>query len=167
LEEGWSLVAAAQAAGVSERTARKWLRRFEHEGEAGLADHSSAAGPVANKTPDHTIEAIAALRRLRFTGAQTAELLDIALSTVSPSSRRSGWASFGGWTRGSHPNAPNVGIPASSSTSTSSGPGRIHSRSARHRATGNPVARVPVAPDTERPWRAGPTGQCRRMRPMS
>jgi transposase-like protein len=67
-------VAAAQAGGVSERTARKWRRRFEREGEAGLADRSSAAGRMANKTPEHTIEAIAALRRLRFTGAQIAEL---------------------------------------------------------------------------------------------
>ncbi len=27
LEEGWSLAAVAEAAGVSERTARKWLAR--------------------------------------------------------------------------------------------------------------------------------------------
>ena len=28
LEEGWTLVAAAEAAGVSVRTLSKWLRRF-------------------------------------------------------------------------------------------------------------------------------------------
>jgi hypothetical protein len=48
-----------------------------------LSDRSSAPRLVANKTPEHTIEAIAALRRLRFTGAQIAELLGMALSTVS------------------------------------------------------------------------------------
>ena len=32
---------AAQASGVSVRTAYKWLRRFREEGEAGLADRSS------------------------------------------------------------------------------------------------------------------------------
>jgi transposase InsO family protein len=82
-DEDWSLAAAAEAAGVSERTARKWVARYERDGEAGLADRSSAPRTVANKTPEQTIEAIAALRRLRFTGAQIAELLGMALSTVS------------------------------------------------------------------------------------
>jgi transposase len=38
--EGWSLTAAAEAAGVSERTARKWLVRWRAEGERGLVDRS-------------------------------------------------------------------------------------------------------------------------------
>ena len=41
-ENGWSLSAAAEAAGVSERTARKWVARWQSEGEAGLEDRSSA-----------------------------------------------------------------------------------------------------------------------------
>ncbi len=41
-EQGWSLAAAAEAAGVSERTAAKWLGRWRAQGEAGLADQSSA-----------------------------------------------------------------------------------------------------------------------------
>ena len=41
LEQGWSLAAAAEAAGVSERTAWKWVDRFRCEGEAGLEDRSS------------------------------------------------------------------------------------------------------------------------------
>ena len=40
--EDWSLTAAAAAAGVSERTAGKWLARGRAEGEAGLLDRSSA-----------------------------------------------------------------------------------------------------------------------------
>ena len=39
---GWSLMEAAEAAGVSERTARKWLARYRAEGAAGLLDRSSA-----------------------------------------------------------------------------------------------------------------------------
>ena len=42
LDEGWSLVEAAAAAGVSERTARKWVARFKADGEVGLRDRSSA-----------------------------------------------------------------------------------------------------------------------------
>ncbi len=41
-EEGWSLRAAAEAAGLSERSARKWRGRWRAEGEAGLRDRSSA-----------------------------------------------------------------------------------------------------------------------------
>ena len=38
LDQGWSLQAAAEAAGVSERTAWKWFDRFRREGEDGLRD---------------------------------------------------------------------------------------------------------------------------------
>ena len=40
--EGWSLMEAAEAAGISEPTARKWLTRYRAEGPAGLLDRSSA-----------------------------------------------------------------------------------------------------------------------------
>ncbi len=46
-EQGWSLTEAASAAGVSERTCRKWVRRYRSEGEAGLLDRSSAPKTVA------------------------------------------------------------------------------------------------------------------------
>ena len=38
---------------------------------------------MANRTDEQTIEAIATLRRLRFTGPEIAEVLDRPLSTVS------------------------------------------------------------------------------------
>jgi transposase len=41
LGEGWSLMAAAEAAGVSERTTAKWLARYRAEGETGLVDPAS------------------------------------------------------------------------------------------------------------------------------
>jgi transposase InsO family protein len=83
VEQGWSLAEAAAAAEVSERTAGKWAGRYRREGEAGLVDRSSAARTVANRTPEDRVQAIAALRRLRFTGAQIAELLAMAETTVS------------------------------------------------------------------------------------
>jgi transposase InsO family protein len=81
--EGWTLVAAAEAAGVSVRCARKWVARYREQGEAGLADRSSAPHVVANGTAQDRIETIVALRRLRFTAAEIAEALGMALSTVS------------------------------------------------------------------------------------
>jgi len=82
-EEGWSLMAAAEAAGISERSAREWRDRWRAEGEEGLLDRSSAPRRVPSRTPQASIEAIAALRRLRMTAAEIAETLGLALSTVS------------------------------------------------------------------------------------
>src|SRR5215218_10674003 len=83
IEDSWSLIEAAAAAEVSERTARKWVGRYRAEGEPGLLDRSSAPRTVANRTDEPRIEAIAGLRRLRFTGPEIAQLLGMALSTVS------------------------------------------------------------------------------------
>jgi transposase-like protein len=83
VDEGWSLGEAALAAEVSERTARKWVRRYRNEGEVGLYDRSSAPGSIPHRTPEDRVEAIAALRRLRMTGVEIAECLGMALSTVS------------------------------------------------------------------------------------
>jgi len=82
-EEGWSLAAAAEAAGVSERTARKWLSRFQAEGEAGLLDRPSKPWRSPARVPAERVKAIEALRRLRMTADEIAECLGMALSTVS------------------------------------------------------------------------------------
>jgi transposase InsO family protein len=81
--DGWTMKAAAEAAGVSVRCARKWVGRYRREGERGLHDRSSAPRCVANRTPQERIEAIVALRGLRLTAAEIAETLAMALSTVS------------------------------------------------------------------------------------
>lgn len=81
--DGWDVRDAAEAAGISVRTARKWLARWRAEGELGLVDRSSAPKMVANKTDETRIACIAALRRLRMTGPEIAETLGMALSTVS------------------------------------------------------------------------------------
>jgi len=93
--EGWSVRAAAESAGVSERTAHKWLSRFRAEGPLGLIDRCSAARVVANRTEENTIAVIAALRRLRFTGPEIAETLDRPLSTVSGILTRIGMGRLG------------------------------------------------------------------------
>jgi transposase InsO family protein len=93
--EGWTLAAAAEAAGVSVRCARKWAGRYRLQGEAGLLDRSSAPRRVANRTPAERVEVIVALRSLRFTAAEIAETLEMALSTVSGILRRLGMGKLG------------------------------------------------------------------------
>jgi transposase InsO family protein len=95
VDEGWTLVAAAAAVGVSVRCARKWVGRYRLEGVAGLCDRSSAPRHVANRTAPDRIEAIAKLRRLRFTAAEIAETLGMALSTVSGILTRTGMGRLG------------------------------------------------------------------------
>jgi transposase InsO family protein len=82
-EEGWTLTAAAEAAGVSVRTVSKWLRCYRREGKDGLLDRSSAPRSIPHRTSEERVQAIAALRRLRFTAAEIAEALSMPLSTVS------------------------------------------------------------------------------------
>ena len=95
VEQGWSMTKAAEAAEVSDRTCSKWIARYRAEGQAGLLDRSSAPAVVANRTEEHTIQAIAALRRLRFTGPEIAEVLDRPLSTVSGILQRIGMGRLG------------------------------------------------------------------------
>jgi transposase InsO family protein len=95
VEEGWSLTKAAEAAEVSEPTARKWAERFRSEGELGLLDRSSAANHVHNRTPEDRIQVICALRRLRMTGTEIAEVLRMAETTVSGILTRSGLGRLG------------------------------------------------------------------------
>jgi transposase InsO family protein len=82
VDQGWTLTAAAEAAGVSVRCARKWACRYR-AGDRQLLDRSSAPRRVANRTAPERVEAIAKLRRLRMTAAEIAETLGMPLSTVS------------------------------------------------------------------------------------
>jgi transposase InsO family protein len=82
-QDGWSVREAAQAAGVSERTAYRWLRRWRLQGVEGLLDRSSRPRSFPNQLSQRMVQAIAALRRLRMTAAEIAETLGLALSTVS------------------------------------------------------------------------------------
>jgi transposase InsO family protein len=95
VEERWTVTEAAAAAEVSVRCARKWVGRYRVEGELGLLDRSSTPATVANRTDERRIETIAALRRLRFTGPEIAEVLGMALSTVSGILTRIGMGRLG------------------------------------------------------------------------
>jgi transposase InsO family protein len=95
VDQGWTLARAATAAEVSVRCARKWTGRYRVEGEQGLFDRSSAPSRIPHRTPAQRIEAIAALRRLRFTGPEIAETLGMALSTVSGILKRIGMGKLG------------------------------------------------------------------------
>jgi hypothetical protein len=83
VDETWTVTKAAEAAEVSVRCARKWVGRYRAEGENGLFDRSSAPRRIPHRTSEERVQAIAALRRLRFTGPEIAETLGMALSTVS------------------------------------------------------------------------------------
>jgi transposase InsO family protein len=89
-ERGWTVAAAAEAAGVSERTAAKWLARYRSEGRDGLRDRSSAPHRLPRRTPAERVRLIELLRRLRMTAAEIAELLRMPLSTVSAVLKRIG-----------------------------------------------------------------------------
>jgi len=95
LVDGWTLTAAAEAAGVSVRCARKWVSRFRVGGEQALFDRSSAPRRVANRTPSDRVAVIVALRQLRMTAAEIAETLVMPLSTVSAVLTRSGVGRLG------------------------------------------------------------------------
>jgi transposase len=95
LEQGWTVVAAAAAAGVSVRCARKWVGRYKAAGEAGLFDRSSAPHRVANRTAAERVAVIVKLRGLRMTAAEIAETLAMPLSTVSVVLRRNGVGRLG------------------------------------------------------------------------
>ena len=95
VDERWTLRKAAEAAEVSVRCARKWVGRYRVDGELGLLERPSTPARIANRTCERRIEAIAALRRLRLTGPEIAEVLGMPLSTVSGILTRIGMGRLG------------------------------------------------------------------------
>jgi leucine-zipper of insertion element IS481 len=112
VEEGWTLTEATAAAEVSLRCARKWVGRYRSEGELGLLDRSSAPAVVANWTAEDRVEAIAALRRLRFPGRRSPRCSRWRCRPSRASSPGSGWAS-------------SVGSGSSPPAATSARPGEL------------------------------------------
>jgi transposase InsO family protein len=148
--EGWSLAAAAEAAGVTERSVYRWLARWRAEGPAGLIDRRSVPRRIPHKTPPERVAVICGLRQLRLTAAQIAEQLSMPLSTVSAVLLREG---LGKRSRLAPPEPPNryersapgelVHIDVKKLPRIVGGPG--------HRVTGREGARVP-------PTRTDPAG---------
>jgi transposase InsO family protein len=137
LEEGLALTEAAEAAGVSARTAGKWVRRYREEGGAGLLDRSSAPRRVHNTTAPERVEAIAALRRLRLTGPEIAELLEMATSTVSAVLKRIGLGRLSRLAPPEPPNRYERARPGELIHIDVKKLGRISAKGAGHRVTGN------------------------------
>ena len=85
---GWMVRSAAEAAGISRRTAHKWLKR--HRLGGGLQDRSSAPRRSPNRLLPSRVAQIDALRRDRLTGPAIAYRLGMARSTVGLVLRRLG-----------------------------------------------------------------------------
>lgn len=89
-EQGLRPEEAAQAAGVSVRTAFKWLRRYREEGLKGLQDRSSRPQHCPHATSVTCQQAIVELRQARKTYRQIGQELRIGHSTVARLLRRQG-----------------------------------------------------------------------------
>ena len=90
IEDGWPVRRAAEASGVSIRTAYRWLYRHRRGGERRLHDRSSAPRRCPRRTPQPQIMRIEQLRRERMTGPAIARSLGMARSTVGLVLRRLG-----------------------------------------------------------------------------
>lgn len=82
-EEGWSLRAAAEAAGLSEPRARAWVRRWR-QGDRGLADRKSGPARRPPRRTDPGREAVIAELRgeVRMSAVAIAEVLGMPERTV-------------------------------------------------------------------------------------
>jgi len=87
---GWTVKMAANAAGVSRRTAHKWLARHRRGGAAALVDRSSAPHRCPHRLLPERIAQIEQLRRQRLSGPRIAHTLKLARSSVGLALRRLG-----------------------------------------------------------------------------
>lgn len=83
LVERQSPMSVATDMGISTNTVRKWLRRYQTEGEAGLLDRSSRPHRLRSPTAPPTVKRIEELRRLRWTGKRIALDTGVSPATVS------------------------------------------------------------------------------------
>jgi transposase InsO family protein len=90
LDEGWSVDAASQAAGVSKRTGFKWLARFRSEGAAGLADRSSRPLRSPRSLSMQEQGELERMRRMRWPLWRIAAQAKRGIATVSRCMRRVG-----------------------------------------------------------------------------
>jgi transposase InsO family protein len=87
------LMSAAEAAGISPRTARKWQSRHAADGAAGLADRSSRPRCSPHRSDARKLERALALRRTqRLTYVQIAERVGLSKSSVARACKAAGLA---------------------------------------------------------------------------
>lgn len=82
-QQGWSVPEAARSAGISRRTAYKWLGRFESEGKAGLRDRSCQARHRPHALPAPWQDLVLFFRRLGQSAREISDQLQVPRSTVS------------------------------------------------------------------------------------
>ena len=92
--EAMGLMPAAEAAGISARTARKWLKRFDEQGLAGLLDRSSRPATTRTSLDEALCERIEQLRRLRMPMRRIAAVVGRSVATVSRQLARLGLSSL-------------------------------------------------------------------------
>jgi transposase InsO family protein len=83
IEEGWTVTRAAEAQGLSERSAYRWLARYRSEGLAGLVDRSSRPHRIPKKTSQRQLKRIVSLRLRRLSGAEISGWTGSPRSTVA------------------------------------------------------------------------------------
>lgn len=77
------LMPAAEAAGISARTARKWLQRFEEAGLEGLHDRSSRPTKTRTTLDEALCQRIERLRRARMPMRHIASVVGRSVATIS------------------------------------------------------------------------------------
>ena len=87
---GWTVTRGAEAAGISRRTAHKWLGRHEAHDPASLQDRSSRPRRSPRRTPRMWEDIIVLLRRTKMTGPQIARDLKRPRATVARVLKRAG-----------------------------------------------------------------------------
>jgi transposase InsO family protein len=90
VDDGWTVAASAAAAGVSERTAYKWLGRRRRGPSEDFKDRSSAPRRCPRRTSPQRTARIEQLRRERRSGPAIARILGLPRSTVGAVLRRLG-----------------------------------------------------------------------------
>ena len=91
IASGWTITAAAQAAGISRQTGSKWWWRYRAQGSLGLADRRSVVRRQARAHPPELVERLCARRReLRVGPHVLAWEAGVARSTVYSFLRRAG-----------------------------------------------------------------------------
>ena len=90
LDEAWTVAAASQAAGVSRRTAYKWIGRFKDEGPQGLVDRSSRPHRSPSAMPARQLQRCEKLRRKRWPFWRIAKAEQCSQATLSRKFKRVG-----------------------------------------------------------------------------
>ena len=91
-EQGWTVTAAASAAGISRQTASKWLARARSEGACGLRDRLCRPKRIVYRLSGPALRPVVSLRLRHLGPLPIAWRLGLASSTVYRALRRLGLA---------------------------------------------------------------------------